>query len=209
MFRVVLSALALTSSFFAIARLPFAVFTAISFTRPVIMMVLAMIVLREVVPQRRWAAAALAIIGVFLAVNPGSFAYSWGVPAAIAMVLFGTSAIVLTRQLGSTPLVVMMTFYTAGLALLTAPFAMTVWTPIASAHLFPLMAIGLCAQAAQFCFLHAHARAEAGFLSVLGYLSLVMTSVVGYVFFNEEPTLMFFVGSVLIVVSAVWTSVTR
>lgn len=68
--RVLLSALALTTSFFAIARLPFALFSAISFTRPVITMFLALLLLNEVVPRRRWWAAGLAFVGVYIAVDP-------------------------------------------------------------------------------------------------------------------------------------------
>ena len=207
--RVVFSALTLTASFFAIARLPFAMFTSISFTRPVITMILAMIVLHEVVPTRRWLAAGVAFLGIYIAVNPSAVSFSWGLPAAFLMVLFGTSAIILTRQLSATPVVVLMTFYTAGLTILTAPFSAIAWVSIAPQHWLPLLAIGLFAQAAQFCFLYAHRRADAAFLSVLGYLSLVFSTTIGIVFFNEVPTVAFFMGSALIVVAALWTSLSR
>ncbi|MBY5934987.1 DMT family transporter [Tateyamaria omphalii] len=207
--RVVLSALALTASFFAIARLPFALFTAISFTRPVVTMILAMLILKEVVPRRRWWAAGLAFVGVYVAVEPGAMTLDWGLPAAFLTVLFGTSAIILTRKLSETPFVVMMVFYTAGLAVLTAPFAVVVWSPIAPDHLWSLLAIGLFAQSAQFCFLQAHIRAEAAFLSVLGYLSLVFSTTAGFIFFAEVPTPAFFIGAVLIVAAAMWTTLLR
>lgn len=207
--RIVFSTLALTFGFFAIARMPFALFTAISFTRPVVTMVLVLIILKEAVPRQRWFAAALAFAGILIAVEPGAVAFNWGIPAAFATVLFGTSAIILTRQLSGTPVVVMMTFYTAGLTLLTAPFALAGWTPIADGDLWPLLAIGLCAQAAQFCFLQAHYRAEAAFLSVLGYLSLVFSTVAGVLFFDEVPTVPFWIGAALIVAAAVWTTRTR
>ncbi len=207
--RVVLSALALTTSFFAIARLPFALFTAISFTRPVVTMVLALLFLKEFVPRRRWWAAGIAFVGVYIAVDPALVTLNWGLPAAFMTVLFGTSAIILTRKLSDTPVPVMMTFYTGGLTVLTAPFTLAVWTPIAPDHLLPLLAIGVFAQAAQFCFLQAHFRAEAAFLSVLGYLSLVFATVVGYVIFSEVPTVAFLIGASLIIAAAVWTTLSR
>jgi len=207
--RVILSALTLTASFFAIARLPFALFTAISFTRPVVTMILALLILREIIPTRRWIAAALAFVGVYVAVEPDALSFTWGLPAAFMMVLFGTSAIILTRYLKDTPVIVMMTFYTAGLLVLTAPFALASWEPIATNHWLPLLAIGCFAQSAQFCFLQAHGRAQAAFLSVVGYLSLVLSTVVGYLFFDEVPTSAFVVGSALIVAAAVWTSFSR
>lgn len=206
--RVCFSTLALTCSFFAIARLPFALFTVIGFTRPIMTMLLAVVILREAVPQRRWFAAALAFVGVAIAIQPGNVAWSWGLIAAFLTVLFGTSAVILTRHLAGTPLVVMMAFYTGGLTLLTAPFALSSWTPIAPENLWPLLAIGAFAQCAQFCFLQAHRRGQAGFLSVLGYLSLILSGAVGYAVFDEVPTVMFMLGAGLIVAAALWTTLT-
>ncbi|KPB01016.1 DMT family transporter [Ahrensia marina] len=208
-FRVLFSTLALTTSFFAISRLPFALVTAISFTRPIITMIMAVFFLKEVVAGRRWIAAAIAFIGVLIAVEPGTLPFTWGLPAMFLTVLFGTSAIILTRKLSGTPTVVMMVFYTAGLTLLTAPLAFYFWTPITSEHLLPLLAIGAFSQCAQFCFLQAHGRAEAGFLAILGYLSLLLTTAIGYFVFDEVPSITFAIGAALIVASAIWTTLSR
>ena len=207
--RVVFSTLALTTSFFAISRVPFALFTAISFTRPIITMIMAMVFLKEVVTGRRWIAAMIAFVGVLIAVEPGALPFTWGLPAMFLTVIFGTSAIILTRRLKGTPTVVMMVFYTGGLAILIAPFAYFSWTPIAPTHLVPLIAVGIFAQCAQFCFLQAHGKAEAGFLAILGYLSLLLTTGVGYFVFDEIPSLAFVLGALLIVGAAMWTTLTQ
>ena len=55
--RVVLSVVTLSASFFAIPRVPFAVFTAVGFTRPLVTMVMAAVVLHEAIGARRWIAA--------------------------------------------------------------------------------------------------------------------------------------------------------
>ena len=204
--RVLLSALTLFSSFYAISRMPFALVTAIGFTRPILTMVFAWLLLGERISNKRWAAAFVAFIGVILALQPGQLVWSSGIPAAFMTVLCGTLAIIATRNLSKTPVVVMMTFYTLGLSLVSAPFALTQWVPIAPNHLGPLLAIGVAAQIAQFCFLQAHYRAEAGFLSILAYLSLVYSTTVGVIIFDEIPTLMFGFGAMLIVGAAIWTS---
>lgn len=208
-FRVLFSTLALTTSFYAIARLPFALFTAISFTRPIIMMIMARVFLREVITGSRWIAAAIAFAGVLIAVEPGALPFTWGLPAMFLTVLFGTSAIILTRRLKGTPTVVMMVFYTGGLTVLSAPFAFYSWTAVASSHLLPLLAIGVFAQCAQFCFLQAHERAEVGFLAILGYLSLLLTTGVGYFVFDEVPSIAFGVGALLIVAATMWTTLSQ
>lgn len=204
--RVVFSALALTLSFFAIARLPFALFTTINFTRPFVTMIMAAVILHEAIPHRRWIAVALGFIGILIAVEPSGFTFTWGLPALFLTVIFGTSAIIVTRKLAKAPTHVMMTFYTAGLALLTLPFAAFSWTPVQPGHWLPLLAIGVFAQSAQLCFLRAHKRAEAGFLAILGYLSLVLSTSVGYFLFDEIPQRGFIIGAILIVGAALWST---
>ncbi|MEL7215713.1 MAG: DMT family transporter [Pseudomonadota bacterium] len=204
--RVALSALTLSLSFFAISRVPLAVFTAINFTRPLVTMVMAALILGEVIGRRRWRAAGVALIGVLIALNPGDVSWNWGLAALGVVVLTGCGAIIVTRHLRSAPEIVLMTFYTAGLTLFTAPVAVATWVPLSPDHLPYLLLIGVFSQTAQLCFLRAHYHGEAGFLSVLSYLSLVLSVAVGYVVFDEVPTLSFWAGALLVIAAALWVS---
>lgn len=204
--RVVLSTLTLTTSFFAIARLPFALFTAINFTRPLVLMVMAAFILRESISGKQWIAAVIGLVGVIIALEPSGLVLTWGLPALFLTVIFGTSAIIVTRKLSDAPTVVMMTFYTAGLSALTLPFAIWSWTPMQLNDWPVLLAIGLFAQSAQFCFLKAHKWGEAGFLALLGYSSLLLSTSVGYFVFDEIPQLSFIFGAILIVVATLWAT---
>lgn len=201
--RVGLSAITLTASFFAVARVPFALFTAINFTRPLILMAMAAVILHERVPGRRWLAGAAGLIGVMIAVNPGAVAWTWGLPALFVVVLTGTGAIIVTRALNGTPAVVMAVFYTGGLGVLTAPFAVVDWQPVAPDHWPFLLAIGALAQAAQYCFIRAHWSGDAGVLGPLSYLSLIFSGLVGYLFFAEVPTWQMLAGSAIIVAATI------
>ena len=205
--RVLLAVITLSASFFAISRVPFAVFTAVSFTRPIVTMVMAAVLLRESIGTRTWKAAALALIGVTLAVNPSVAPWSLGLAALALVVLSGSGAIIATRRLRGAPTIVLMAFYTGGLVLFTAPFAVTAWENIAVSHMLPLIFVGCFAQAAQLCFLRAHYFGAAGFLSVLGYLSLILSTAVGYVVFDETPDATFAIGAVLVVGGALWVTV--
>lgn len=204
--RVGLSTLTLTTSFFAIARLPFALFTAINFTRPLVLMVMAAFILRESISGKQWIAAVIGLVGVIIALEPSGLALTWGLPALFLTVIFGTSAIIVTRKLSDAPTVVMMTFYTAGLSVLTLPFAVWSWVPMQLDDWPVLLAIGLFAQSAQFCFLKAHKWGEAGFLALLGYSSLLLSTSVGYFVFDEIPQWSFVFGAILIVVATLWST---
>ena len=202
--RVGFSAVALTASFFAIARLPLALFTAVGFTRPILTMIAAAWILKEVITRDRWIAACIGFVGVIIAVDPASLSGGWGLAAQGVTVLAATGAVITTRRLVAAPTVVMMTFYTAGLALITAPFALAGWQTVPLDQLPALLAIGVFAQLAQFCFLRAHRFGQAGFLAVLSYASLVFSTAVGYLVFDEMPAPSFWIGAILILGATNW-----
>ncbi len=200
--RIALSAATLTASYFAISRVPLALFTTMNFTRPLVVMVLAALLLRERITPAQWGAAALAMVGVVIAIDPDGTTPGPGLWALALVVLTGSGAVIVTRRLRGTPTLVLMTSYTVGLGLCTLPFALWSWQPIPMDHLVPLLAIGVFAQSAQACFLRAHYNGDAGVLSVLGYMSLPLSTAAGYLAFGEVPTLRFYAGAALVVLAA-------
>lgn len=204
--RIALAVVTLMASFFAISRVPLATFTAIGFTRPIITMVMAALLLREAIGRRRWLAAAIAFVGVLIAVNPTEVPWNAGLAALVVVVFAGSATVVATRRLRDAPVIVMMAFYTAGLTICSLPFALAGWEPVAAEHVVPLVLIGAFAQVAQLCFLRAHFFGSAGFLSVLSYLSLVFSVAVGILFFDEVPGLGFAIGATFVVGAALWVT---
>jgi drug/metabolite transporter (DMT)-like permease len=201
--RVGLSTLTLSTSFFAISRVPFALFTAINFTRPILLMIFAALLLAERIGRLRWAAALLGLCGAVVAVGPSTVELNLGLAALCLTVVLGTLAVICTRKLKGTAPVVMMTFYTAGLAALTAPLALVNWQPVASTHWPYLLAVGVFAQLAQICFLKAHWLADAGVLGPVAYVSIILSGAAGYLFFAEVPDINMAAGAVIIVVAGV------
>ena len=195
--RVGLSATALGTSFYAIAQVPFALFTAIGFTRPLVMMAMAALFLAERITPRQVLAGVAGLAGVIIAVQPLEGGISPGLLALGVTVLAGTGAIIVTRKMRSEPVLVLMLYYTAGLAAVMAVPAALVWQP--PGPLWPqVLAVGVFAQVAQACFLRAQFWGTAGVLANLGYLSLPLSAAVGYAVFAEVPTLPMLVGAAII-----------
>jgi drug/metabolite transporter (DMT)-like permease len=197
--RVGLSTVTLATSFYAIARVPFALFTAVNFTRPILLMLMAALFLREVISGRQWIAAGVGLAGALVAVGRVDTAAGWGLIALVSTVLTGTAAVIVTRRLSGCPPVVLMAFYTGGLALASTPFALTGWQAVPPADLPVLLAVGLFAQAGQLFFLRAHRLGDAGVLGPVGYSSLILSASVGWAVFGEVPTLNLILGATLIV----------
>lgn len=199
--RISCNAIALTSQFLAYTMLPLAVVNALSFSRPLITMAMAVAFLGETVSRLRWVGAGLAFAGVLVMLAPGGVDWNLGLLAVFCTVVFGSLAIIQTRALRDENTTVMMVFYTVGLAVITAVPAIVVWQPVKTFDWIPLLGIGLLAQAGQYCFLRAYRLAEASVLAPIGYLSIVVTTAAGYIFFGEVPDKRIVIGAVLILIA--------
>ncbi len=196
--RISCNAIALTSQFMAYTLLPLAVVNALSFSRPLVTMAMAVAFLGETVSRLRWVGAALAFAGVLVMLAPGGVDWNLGLLAVFATIVFGSLAIIQTRMLRDENTTVMMVFYTVGLAVITAVPAIFVWQPVKTFDWVPLLGIGLLAQAGQYCFLRAYRLADASVLAPIGYLSIVVTTAAGYVFFAEVPDQRIVIGAIVI-----------
>lgn len=196
--RISCNAIALTSQFMAYTLLPLAVVNALSFSRPLVTMAMAVAFLGETVSRLRWVGAAFAFAGVLVMLAPGGVEWNLGLLAVFATVVFGSLAIIQTRMLRDENTTVMMVFYTVGLAVITAVPAIFVWQPVKTFDWVPLLGIGLLAQAGQYCFLRAYRLADASVLAPIGYLSIVATTAAGYIFFGEVPDQRIVIGAIVI-----------
>ncbi|SMF37799.1 S-adenosylmethionine uptake transporter [Xaviernesmea oryzae] len=200
-FRISCNAIALTSNFLAITMLPLAMVNAVGFSRPLITMAMAVAMLGETVSRIRWLGAAMAFAGVLIVMAPGTESFDVEVLVVLVSVVFGSLAIIQTRALRDENTIVMMVFYTVGLAVITAIPAAFIWQPVVPFDWIPLLGIGFLAQLGQYCFLRAYRIADASVLAPVGYLSIVFVTVVGYVFFDEVPEVRVVIGVIVILAS--------
>jgi S-adenosylmethionine uptake transporter len=202
--RVGAAAAALTLNFHAVARLPLATVTTISFTRPIMTVVLAALVLRETVGGRRWIATLVGLLGVLVIAQPGTVTIEPAFFIAFAGAFAGTVSVVATRRLASqdSPAALMVT-YTAAITLLTAIPAALAWRPLETADWPVLLSIGVLAQLGQYCFIRAYRLADAAFLAPFGYLQLILSTATGLLVFGERPSMSLVLGAAIIIASAI------
>jgi S-adenosylmethionine uptake transporter len=197
--RISCNAVALTGNFVALTMLPLVLVNALGFTRPLVSMLMAVIMLGERVSRWRWIGAVFAFAGVLVMLAPDAFAWNFGLVAMLLSIIFGALATIQTRMLHYENTTVMMVFYTAGLTVITFVPALFVWQPVRGEDWPALIGIGLLAQLGQFCFLRAYQIASASLLAPFGYLSIVFATASGYFFFDEAPDLRTLIGIVVII----------
>jgi drug/metabolite transporter (DMT)-like permease len=196
-FRVLCNTLALNTNFAALTALPLALANAIGFMRPLVVLALATFLLGERSGPWRWIGAAIGFLGVLIMVAPGEVTWNLGILAALGSVLFGSLATVQTRASENTT--VLMVFYTVGLTVFTAVPAAFSWQPVAQTDWPLLLAIGILAQIGQYCFLRAYQSTPANLLAPIGYLSIVLASIAGFIAFGEIPAPTTIIGTVIII----------
>lgn len=129
---------AMVCGFYAVAQLPLADFTALSFTQPLFVTLLAVLVLAERVRWRRWLATAAGFLGVLIMVRPGAAAFDPAALVALASVLGIAIAVTIVKRLppGESHATMLAYFCLMSLAITALP-ALVYWTPPTPAQLPP------------------------------------------------------------------------
>lgn len=189
--------------FTALTLIPLADVTAITFTSPMFLTVLAMLFLGERIHRFRWTALGIGFLGVLIMIGPHlSFAEgsSFGVLAALGAAMFSAIAMVFVRSMSGGEHAITITFYfSLTFTICSALTALQGWPiPTPSQWLFIVLA-GLFGVFGQLLMTYSYRYAEASTIAPLDYTSMIMSVILGYVFFDEMPTLSVWIGAPLVV----------
>lgn len=202
--RTACGASGVTLMFAAVALIPLADATAISFLNPVFAMMLAIPLLGEKVGPWRWVAAALAFVGAVILLRPGAGVIELGALLALGAALAMGLEITFIKRLSGreAPFQILLVNNAIGLCLVIGP-ALAVWqgpTPEQWAALAALGGIMACAQA---CFVNAMKRAEASYVVPFSYATLLFAALYDGAIFGTWPDAVSLSGAGIIVAGAV------
>jgi drug/metabolite transporter (DMT)-like permease len=174
--------------FYALTHLPLATATAISFTRPLFLILLALLFLGEMVRWQRWIATIVGFLGVLIVLRPGTDTFDPAMLVALAGALFVSEVSVLVKKLSGTERNVTILFYFASITtLVSAVPAAFVWQDPIGAEWLLLALIGILSSLAQYTMLRALRVGEATAVMPFDYARLPFAGVLGYLFFAEVP----------------------
>ena len=208
--RSLLATIGMILLLYSYEAMPMAEANALSFTRPLWVVLLAVLFLRETIGPSRIAAVLMGFVGVVVIMRPWGtdVAIGWPHVAALfsALCLAGTITGVksLTKNLSASSILVWSSIMGE---LLSLPFALADWRWPSPGDLIPLFLIGLLSAANQLLFIKGMAVGEAAVLAPVDYARLVLSVVAGLLVFGEWPDAFTWIGAGVIVVSTLYITI--
>jgi len=189
----------------ALDQLPLADFTALSFSQPLFAVVLAIVILRESVGWRRWAATLVGFAGVVIMVRPGSGAIEADALLALVMAFGIATAVILAKRLPAGESQITMLFYfSLSTAIVFAGPALAVWRTPPLAESLGLIGFGLAGLITQALMIAAYRTGEASVVAPFDYSKLIVASILGFVLFGEVPDRWTLIGAAVIVAATLY-----
>ncbi len=204
--RGLFSAIAMVSGFTALVHIPLAEATALHFTRTLFTTILAVLVLKEVVGLRRWAATAAGFGGVLIIVRPGFADVSVYLWLMVLSAFFVSLIMIVMRRLSQLDKPATIMAYQSGLLvlILLGPAAYEWQTPSAT-DLLLILVVGILMAILQWSYIQALKVGETAALAPMEYSRLLFATAIGFVYFAEIPTLWTVLGAGVIIGAALYT----
>ena len=204
--RSVAGSLSMFCWFTALTMIPFAQMTAISFTIPLFLTILAMVFLRERIHMYRWTALAIGLTGVLIIIGP-ELMLGQGNVAGVAVSLFAAVlaafALLALRRMSGAEHALTITFYffatSSTLALTTLAFDS--WPRPNSSQWILLGLIGFFGVLGQLFMSYTYRHAEASLVAPLDYVNMLLAVAIGFYVFGEVPHLSTWLGAPLVIAS--------
>ena len=203
--RAGLALVAMLTWFTALGLMPLAEATALSFTAPIFISILAVWFFGERIRLRRGTAIAIAFLGVLVILRPGA-----GVMEPVALlalasaitIAFSTMTVKKLGQTEASPVIV--TYMVLILTPITAALAASVWVTPNLPEFIAFLALGGVGSFGHFCLSQSLNIGEASFLAPLDYLRLPLVALFAYMLFGETVDNATWIGAAIIIASTLY-----
>ncbi|PID36187.1 MAG: hypothetical protein CR993_06620 [Rhodobacterales bacterium] len=190
-------------TFAAVAFIPLADATAISFLNPFFAMLLAIPFLGEKVGPWRWIALAIALSGALVLARPGAGSFELGALIALAAAFALGVEVIFIKLLTNreAPLQILWINNAIGLTIASLAVLFVFQWP-SPAQWLALAVLGFTMALAQTCFIQSMRRAEASLVAPFIYTTLLFAAAYDFLWFATTPTRASLTGSALILSAA-------
>ena len=222
--RVVLFFFGFSTFYVSLTVLPLGTATALFFVTPFLITIFAHFILKEKVGPRRWAAVAVGFIGVYITLNPdfSNFNYLSLLPILCAL-CYSLSMIIIKKTSEKDSVYTQtFTFYIGAIIISiifyfiigdgqynssdhpASQFIFRKWFVNFETNILLMTITGITATAAFLFLFTAYSIASPSVVSPFEYSILFWSPLIGWLYFNEIPTLSTVIGILIIVSSGIY-----
>ena len=202
--RSLFTTIAFFSSFYAFAHLPIAYAQSISFSRALFITVLAVFILHEKVAWRRITATIVGFVGVLIMTRPSAQIDWASIVAIISAISYALSIVTikeLTKDHSPVTLVLYVNIFTtiAGI-----PFIFLDPTIPSMHQMILLFLMGMFGMGAQLFYVRGLNVGDVTLMSVLDYIRLPLSVLLGFLFFKQLPDFYTIIGALIVIGSTLY-----
>ncbi len=200
--RCIIGIAAMSCTFYALAKLPLVDVTAINYSKPIFILLLAAAFLRERVTATQWVLTVIGFIGILIVLRPLPETFDANYLVAVLAAVLVAFAITIVKELTSSesPFSVLAWFSLLSTGF-SAPFALWHWQTPDFWQWVELAMTGFFGIVAQFCVIRSYALAPASYLAPLGYINILFTGSLGFLVFGDVPDIISILGAIIIMAS--------
>ncbi len=189
--RIFWGLIGMAGAFHGYATLPLASVTALGFTMPLFLTLLAVPLLGERIDGRRLGAVLVGFLGVMVMLRPGGggpglwFDYLAVLAAALAWAL----AMISIRRMGEAGEsgVAIVAWFAIGCSVVSVVFALPVWVWPSAGQWALLAGVGLISAVAQLLMTEAYRRGDTTLVAPFEYSAILWTTLLGVLVWGERP----------------------
>jgi len=197
--RGVINMAAMLMFFTALSISPIAKVTALGFTAPIFMAILAVIVLGERFRIYRWSAIFLGFVGMLIILRPGLVVIDTGALLVIgSAVLWAVAMLIIKIQSRTESSLTIVAYMGIFLGVFSIVPALWVWQPFELQTLGLMVLIGLFGSIAQMAISESLKETDPTALMPFDFLKLIWTAMIGAWFFAEIPDMFTWIGATVI-----------
>ena len=197
--RGVINMAAMLMFFTALSISPIAKVTALGFTAPIFMAILAVIVLGERFRIYRWSAIFLGFLGMLIILRPGLVVIDTGALLVIgSAVLWAVAMLIIKIQSRTESSLTIVAYMGIFLGVFSIAPALWVWQPFELQTLGLMVLIGLFGSIAQMAISESLKETDPTALMPFDFLKLIWTAMIGAWFFAEIPDMFTWIGATVI-----------
>ena len=204
-FRAIVATVGQAGMFYAVIHLPLADATAMTFTRPLFLTVLAIFILKEIVGLHRWGATLVGFAGVIVMMRPfgGEIDIAWFVALFTAFLFASGLIIIRVLARDDPPGTILFWYHIFGVLIFAGPAAY-VWVDPTPLEWLLLILIATSTAIGMNFFVRGFSVGDSSLMGTMEYIRLVFAALAGYLIFTEVPDFWTGAGAVIIVAATLY-----